>query len=143
MEGEAECVSSPHSARIARMLVRIKAHRFRRFHRFLYSPEGARRLQTGVLAPGDGFPKTRKPCKGERSFVPSALGLLGPAITGAYTPACSLFSLSGLGMDEQLFSASAIFCCHWGSTFSGQVSAIEARETRPFSPKISKIVLIL
>ena len=54
-----------------------------------YSPEGARRLQTGVLAPGDGFPKTRKPCKGERSFVPSALGLLGPGITGA----CSLRSL--------------------------------------------------
>ena len=31
VEGEAECVSSPHSARIARMLVRIKAHRFHRF----------------------------------------------------------------------------------------------------------------
>ena len=60
------------------------------------SPEGARRPQTGVLAPGDGFPHTRKPWKGERSFVPSALGLLGPCITGAYTPACSLISLSGL-----------------------------------------------
>ena len=66
------------------------------------SPEGARRTQTGVLAPGDGYPHTRKPCKGERSFVPSALILLGPGITGAYTPACSLSSLSGLGLDEQI-----------------------------------------
>ena len=36
--------------------------------------------------------------------------------------------------DEQLFSArSAIFCCHWGSTFSGQVSAIEARDEAIFT----------
>ena len=33
VEGEAECVSSPHSARITRMLVRIKAHRNHGTHR--------------------------------------------------------------------------------------------------------------
>ena len=33
VEREAECVSSPHSARITRMLVRIMAHRTRRTHR--------------------------------------------------------------------------------------------------------------
>ena len=65
------------------------------------SPGRATRTQTGVLAPGDGFPHTGKPWKGERSFVPSALGLLGAGITGAYTPACGLGSLSGLGLAEQ------------------------------------------
>ena len=62
VEGEAECVSSPHSARIARIRVRIKAHRF------LFSPGGATRTQTGVLAPGDGYPHIRKPCKGDKSL---------------------------------------------------------------------------
>ena len=70
------------------------------------SPKGARRLQTGVLAPGDGYHHTRKPCKGERSFVPSALILFGPGKRGLvpfghFTPACSLISLSGLGSVKQ------------------------------------------
>jgi hypothetical protein len=63
----------------------------------------------------------------------------GPFFNGGFTPACSLFSLSGLGMDEQLFSASAIFCCHWGSTFSGQVSAIEARDEAIFT-RIKRLI---
>ena len=38
------------------------------------------------------------------------------------------------------FSArSAIFCCHWGSKFSGQVSAIGARDEAIFT-KISIVV---
>ena len=60
------------------------------------SPEGATRTQTGVLAPGDGFPHTRKPWKGRKSFRAFSTHLLGPGITGAYTPACGLISLSGL-----------------------------------------------
>ena len=52
------------------------------------SPEGARRLQTGVLAPGDGFPHTRKPCKGDKS-----LSCLQHSIVGAwYNGGCSLRS---------------------------------------------------
>ena len=68
------------------------------------APKGQKITDGGVSPPYTNPPK-RKPCKGERSFVPSALLMFGPGITGANTPACSLFSLSGLGMDEQLFSA--------------------------------------
>ena len=47
---------------------------------------------------------TRKPWKGERwSFVPSALLLFGPCLTGAYTPACILRSLSGLCLGQSEF----------------------------------------
>ena len=68
-----------------------------------YSPEGARRTQTGVLAPGDGNPHTGKPCKGDKMvFRAFSTQMLGPYITGAYTPACGLGSLSGLGLVEQI-----------------------------------------
>ena len=52
------------------------------------SPEGARRPQTGLLAPGDGFPHTRKPCKGDKS-----LSCLQHSFVGAwYNGGCSLRS---------------------------------------------------
>ena len=57
----------------------------------------------GGVTPGIGYTDTRKPCKGERSFVPSALRLVGSIKTGIIIPACGLFSLSGLGSVEQNF----------------------------------------
>ena len=36
------------------------------FNGFLYSPKGAKRIQTGVLTPGDGYPNTGKPWKGDK-----------------------------------------------------------------------------
>ena len=103
----------------------------------------------------------RKPCKGDKSlsclqhrqesFVPSALGLLGPGITGAYTPACSLISLSGLclaGPNNPLnlsnhlerngqaiiFRTQCDFLLTIEvSTFSGQVFVIEAIDAAIFT----------
>jgi hypothetical protein len=70
--------------------------------------------------------------------------MVGAFITGAYTPACSLGSLSGFWLGRAI-----IFCTKCDflltievSTFSGQVSAIEARDAAIFT-KISKIELIL
>ena len=54
------------------------------------SPEGAKDHRRGYH-PRYCAPTTQKPCKGDRSFVPSALFLVGSNINGDYHPRlCSL-----------------------------------------------------
>ena len=117
------CRKSHFVRKIHPALCILSALRIQRIYRIMVwserenSPEGARRLQTGVLAPGDGYPHTGKPWMGERSFVPSALILLGSGITGAYTPACGLVSLSGLGLVKQKIWLICWICREKGFVF--------------------------
>ncbi len=64
------------------------------------APTG-QKITDGGSTPGTGYTNTRKPWKGERSLVPSALLSMGPNIHGGDTPACGLDSLSGLDSYEQ------------------------------------------
>ena len=66
-------------------------------------PRRGEKITDGGVAPGIEYPNIRKPRRGERSFVPSALLSMGPNIHGGDTPACGLDSLSGLGSYEQNF----------------------------------------
>jgi hypothetical protein len=60
--------------------------------------------------------------------------MLGPYITGAYTPACGLISLSGFWLGQAIiFRDSDFLLTIEVSTFSGQVSAIEARDAAIFT----------
>ena len=49
-------------------------------------PRRGEETTDGGSTPGYRYPPKTKPCKGERSFVPSALLLLGSNINGDYYP---------------------------------------------------------
>ncbi len=51
-----------------------------------YSPEGARRLQTGVLTPGDGYPPYGSPVRATRVFRAFSTHFVGALFNGGLHP---------------------------------------------------------